>query len=140
VATDRGLKHFTTYYYRVFATYHSLTHTGALNYSQGARLKEHTGQICSPENGAHKISLTPKMTWLPSPSKHGYAFVLQRGSTTIDVNYTPRTHWHFARSWRWNKAAHRLLRGQTYTFYLYAYPSSHPHGLLIGQATFTTKG
>jgi hypothetical protein len=139
VATDRGLKHFTTYYYRVFATYHSLTHTGALNLSQGARLKEHTGQICSPENGVRKVSLTPKMTWLPSPSKHGYAFVLQRGSTTIDVNYTPRTHWHFARSWRWNKAAHRLVRGQTYTFYLYAYPSSHPQGLPIGQATFTTK-
>jgi hypothetical protein len=139
-ATDTGLKHFTTYYYRVFATYHSLTHAGALNYSQGTRLKEHTGQICSPENGVRRVSLTPTVTWLPASTKHGYAFVLQRGSTTIDVNYTPKTHWHFAPSWRWNKAAHRLVPGQKYTFYLYAYPSSHPNGLLIGQTSFTTKG
>jgi len=139
VATDRGLKHFTTYYYRVFATYHSLTHTGALNYSQGARLKEHTGQICTPENGARRVSVTPTMTWLPSSTKHGYAFVLQHGSATIDVNYASKTHWHFASSWRWKKATHRLVAGQTYTFYLYAYPASHPNGLFIGQTRFTTR-
>lgn len=142
VATDRGLKHFTTYYYRVFATYHSLTHTGALNYSQGTRLKEHTGQICSPEDGARRVGLTPTMTWLPSPTKHGYAFVLQHGATTIDVNYTPKTHWHFASSWRYPKHSthvHRLVAGHTYTFFLYSYPASHPKGLSIGQVTFTVK-
>jgi hypothetical protein len=142
VATDRGLKHFTTYYYRVFATYHSLTHTGALNYSQGTRLKEHTGQICSPENGARKVSVTPTITWLPAPTKHGYAFVLQRGSTTINLNYTPRTHWRFAASWRYPKhhgSIHRLVARHTYTFYVYAYPASHPQGLLIGQTRFTTR-
>jgi hypothetical protein len=142
VATDRGLKHFTTYYYRVFATYHSLTHTGALNYSQGTRLKEHTGQICSIENGARRVSLTPTLTWLPFPTKDGYAFVLQRGSTTIDADYTPKTHWRFASSWRYPKhhgSIHRLAAGHTYTFYLYAYPASHPDGLLIGQTRFTTK-
>ena len=55
LATDKGLKHFTTYYYRVFATYHSLTHRGKLNYSQGTRLKERTGQICTPQNGARGV-------------------------------------------------------------------------------------
>ena len=138
VATDRGLKHFTTYYYRVFATYHSITHTGKLNYSQGTRLKERTGQICSPENGARRVSLTPMVTWLPAPTKNGYGFVLQRGSGTIDENYPARTHWHFRSSWRW-RGVHRLVRGHTYTFYLFSYPASHPKGLLIGQTTFTVS-
>ncbi len=69
LATDTGLKHFTTYYYRVFATYHSLTHAGKLNYSQGTRLKERTGEICTPENGARGVGTTPTVTWLPAPTK-----------------------------------------------------------------------
>jgi hypothetical protein len=139
IATDRGLKHFTTYYYRVFATYHSLTRAGAVNISQGARLKEHTGQICSPENGARRVSLTPTVTWLPAPSKSGYAFVLQRGPVTIDLNYTSRTRWHFRSSWRYKGATHRFVAGDTYTFYLYSYPAAHPKGLSIGQVKFTVK-
>jgi Abnormal spindle-like microcephaly-assoc'd, ASPM-SPD-2-Hydin len=139
LATDRGLKHFTTYYYRVFATYHSLTHTGKLNYSQGLRLKERTGQICTPENGARNVGVTPTVTWLPSPTKGQYAFVLQRGSLAIDVKYTARTQWHFASSWHYNEVARRLVPGHTYTFYLYAYPASHPSGMLIGSSTFTVR-
>ena len=139
LATDTGLKHFTTYYYRVFATYHSLTHAGKLNYSQGTRLKERTGQICSPENGARGVGTTTTVTWLPAPTEHGYAFVLQRGSLTIDVNYTHKTRWHFASSWRYNKGTHRLAPGHTYTFYLFSYPASHPSGLLIGHTTFTVR-
>jgi hypothetical protein len=139
IATDKGLKHFTTYYYRVFATYHSLTHPGNLNYSQGARLKERTGQVCTPQNGATIHTVTPKFTWLPAPTKHGYAFVLQRGSDTIDVNYTPDTQWRLRATWRYNKATHRLVVGDTYTFYLYAYPLSHPNGLFIGKTTFTVR-
>ncbi|HEY8859981.1 MAG TPA: choice-of-anchor D domain-containing protein [Gaiellales bacterium] len=135
-ATDDGLKHFTTYYYRVFATYHSLTHPGKLNYSQGARLKERTGQICTPQNGARGVSTTPLVTWLPAPTQNGYAFVLQRGSVTIDLRYTRRTQWLFRSSWRY-KGAHRFVGGHTYTFYLFAYPASHPKGLQIGKTTFT---
>jgi hypothetical protein len=141
LATDTGLRHITTYYYRVFATYHSLTHAGKLNYSQGTRLKERTGQICSPENGARRVGTTPTITWLPAPTKHGYAFVLQRGSDTIDVENTPKTRWHFRSSWRYPKAPniHRLVAGHTYTFYLYSYPASHPNGFFIGQTTFTVR-
>jgi hypothetical protein len=138
VATDRGLKHFTTYYYRVFATYHSTTRPGKLNYSKGARLKERTGQICTPENGARRVSMTPLVTWLPASTQSGYAFVLQRGSVTIDLRYSSRTRWQFRSSWRY-KGAHRFTAGHTYTFYLYSYPASHPKGLLIGQTTFTIR-
>jgi Abnormal spindle-like microcephaly-assoc'd, ASPM-SPD-2-Hydin len=138
LATDRGLKHFTTYYYRVFATYHSMTHPGKLNYSQGTRLKERTGQICTPQNGARGVGTTPLVTWLPAPTKNGYAFVLQRGSLTINLNYTSRTQWHFRSSWRY-KGAHRFRAGHTYTLYLFSYPASHPKGLLIGHTTFTVR-
>ncbi|HEY8845615.1 MAG TPA: choice-of-anchor D domain-containing protein, partial [Candidatus Limnocylindrales bacterium] len=123
-ATDDGLKHFTTYYYRVFATYHSMTHPGKLNYSKGTRLKERTGQICTPQNGARGVSTTPLVTWLPAPTQNGYAFVLQRGSATIDLRYTRRTRWNFRSSWRY-KGARRFVGGRTYTFYLYSYPASH---------------
>jgi hypothetical protein len=139
VATDTGLKHFTTYYYRVFATYHSLTHPGKLNYSQGARMKERTGEICTPENGATIRTVTPKFTWLPAPTKGAYAFVLQRESDPIDANYATRTHLRLRSSWRWKKATHRLLSGHRYTFFLFAYTASHPSGHLIGETTFTVR-
>ena len=48
VATDRGLKHFTTYYYRVFATYHSTDPPGQAELLQG-----------SPPEGAHRPDLHP---------------------------------------------------------------------------------
>jgi hypothetical protein len=138
VASDSGLKHFTTYYYRVFATYHSLTHSGKLNYSQGTRLKERTGEICRPENGTRTASITPMVTWLPAPTRNAYGFVLKRGTGTIDENYPARTHWHFRSAWHW-RGVHRLRRGHTYTFYLFSYPASHPKGFFIGQTTFTVR-
>jgi len=138
LATDTGLRHFTTYYYRVFATYHSMTHRGKLNYSQGSRLKERTGQICTPQNGARGVSTTPLLTWLPAPTQSGYAFVLQRGSVTIDLRYSRRTRWLFRSSWRY-KGARRFTAGHTYTLYLFSYPASHPHGLQIGRTTFTVR-
>ena len=82
--------------------------------------------------------MTPLVTWLPAPTQSGYAFVLQRGSVTIDLRYSSRTRWQFRSSWRY-KGAHRFAAGHTYTFYLYSYPASHPKGLLIGQTTFTIR-
>ena len=54
--------------------------------------------------------------------------MLQRGSVTIDLNYSSRTQWHFRSSWRYKRAGHRFVSGHTYTFYLYSYPASHPEG------------
>ncbi len=139
VLTNIRLKHFTTYYYRVFASYHSKTHPKQLNYSAGVRLKEHTGEICTPRNGARVRDLTPTFTWLRSSTQNGYAFVLQRGKTTVDINYTSQRVWRMRSSWRYRGNTHRLVRGNAYTFYLYAYPSSHPHGILIGQVSFSER-
>jgi hypothetical protein len=139
VARDRGLKHFKTYYYRVFAKYHSLTHRGQINWSNGVRLREHTGEICTPQNGARLRDLRPRVTWLPYPTQNGYAFVLQRGRHTIWVKYRRRTWWQIPSSWRYSHRAHRLVRGRSYTFYLYAYPSSHPKGIFIGKTSFSER-
>ena len=118
VAVDKGLKHFTTYYYRVFARYHSLTHPGSLNYSAGVHFKEHTGEICTPQNGArsqrphadvHLASLTDpcrlfvraRAQWrhhrwsATHAQRHGRC--LRRGTTITGV--------------------HRLNHGIGYTFY-----------------------
>ena len=123
----------------MFAKYHSLTHAGAVNYSAGIRLKERTGEICTPQNGARLRDLTPTFTWLRANTQNGYAFVLQHSGETIWINYTKQTHWHIPSSWRYNKATHRLGHERSYAFYLYAYPSSHPKGILIGKVVFTTR-
>jgi hypothetical protein len=139
VATDKRLKHFATYYYRVFARYHSTTRAAQINYSAGVKLKLRTGQICTPRNGARISDLTPKFTWLPSATQNGYAFVLQHGETNIDVRYAHRTSYQLPSSWKYNKGHHRLVEGGTYTFFLFAYPKTHPKGILIGQTTFFVK-
>jgi hypothetical protein len=138
-ATNTGLKHFTTYYYRVFATYHSKTRPSQINYSAGVRFKLRTGEICTPQNGARIRNLTPKFTWLAHSTQSGYAFVLQRSGDSIMTRYTPRTFWNLAPSWRDHGRTHRLVRGRTYTFFLFAYPKSNPDGVLIGQMTFTER-
>jgi hypothetical protein len=139
VATDSGLKHFTTYYYRVFATYHSKTRPSQINYSAGTKLRLRTGEVCTPRNGARITDLTPKFTWLASATQNGYAFVLQRGETTIEINYTKKTSFQLKSSWHYNRNVHRLLEGNTYTFFLYAYPKAHPNGILIGQSAFSVR-
>jgi hypothetical protein len=136
IATDTGLKHFTTYFYRVFATYHSKTRPSQINYSAGVRFKLRTGEICTPQNGARIRDLTPRFTWLAHSTQAGYAFVLQRGGDSIMTRYTPRRFWNLASSWRDHGRTHRLVRGGTYTFFLFAYPKSHPDGILIGQMSF----
>jgi hypothetical protein len=139
IAIDKGLKHFTTYFYRVFARYHSLTHAGGLNYSAGVHIKLHTGEICTPQNGARLRDLTPKFTWLAHPTRVSYAFVLEHGGDPIWSKYPRKTSWQMPSSWRYNHSVHRLRRGFGYTFYLFAYTKSHPDGILIGQVSFTER-
>jgi hypothetical protein len=123
----------------VFAKYHSLSHKGQVNYSNGVRLREHTGEICTPQNGARLRNLTPRFTWLPYPTRNGYAFVLQRGQGTIWINYTRKTSWQMPARWHYRSSTHRLSRGHSYTFYLYAYPAAHPKGIFIGKVSFSER-
>lgn len=139
MATDKGLKHFTAYYYRVFATYHSKTRPSRVNYSTGVKLKLRTGEVCTPQNGARTSDLTPKFTWLAAATQNGYAFVLQHNETTIDIAYTRNTAYQLRSSWRYHGSRHRLVEGGVYTFFLFAYPKAHPNGLLIGQVTFRER-
>jgi hypothetical protein len=139
VAIDTGLKHFITYYYRVFATYHSKTRPSQINYSAGVKLKLRTGEVCKPRNGARISDRTPLFTWLPSATQNGYAFVLQRGETTIDIAYTRKTSYQLPSTWGFHGRRHRLVEGGVYTFFLFAYPTAHPKGILIGRTTFAER-
>ncbi len=136
VAVDTHLKHFTTYYYRVFAAYHSRTRPSRTNYSAGVKLKLRTGEICTPQARARISDRTPKFSWLAASTRSGYAFVLQRGDTTIKIGYARKTSYQLPSSWHYHGGRHLLVEGGTYTFFLYAYPKAHPNGVLIGQVTF----
>ena len=76
VLHDRGLRHFTTYQYRVFALYRSRTRPGTLNHSRGVILRLHTGQICTPMDHGVISDTTPTAVWLPHSTLFGYSFLL----------------------------------------------------------------
>jgi hypothetical protein len=130
VMNDTGLAHFTTYFYRVFARYHSQVQPGTFNHSRGTILREHTGQICTPKQNGVLHDATPTATWLPHASLFGYAFRLFHAERQVQQKVRIHTtHFTF-------DGARRLHRGYTYTLFLYAYPASDPDGVLIGQVTF----
>ncbi|HYX84383.1 MAG TPA: choice-of-anchor D domain-containing protein [Gaiellales bacterium] len=130
---ESGLKHFTTYYYRVFALYHSHVRPGTLNHSRGTILRERTGEICAPKQNGVVRDATPTATWLPQPSLFGYAFRLFHAGHQVQQKV--RIH-----STRFTfRGGRRLHHGLTYTLYLYAYPESKPAGVLIGQARFHVR-
>ncbi len=138
-AVDRGLRHFTTYFYRVFARYHSLTRPAQVNYSAGVHFKLTTGEICTPQNGARLRNLRPTVTWLAHSTQNGYAFVLEHNGDPIMTKYSKKTSWRFPASWSDDGHTHRLIRGHRYTFFLFAYPKAHPKGILIGQTAFSER-
>ena len=39
--------------------------------------------------------------------------------------------------WQYNGSSHKLVRGQTYTAYVYAYNDQYPVGRWIGQSKWT---
>lgn len=130
VMNDTGLGHFTTYFYRVFARYHSHVRQGAFNNSRGTILREHTGQICTPKQNATVHDATPTATWLAHASRFGYSFRLYHAGHQVQQAVSiHRTHFTFS-------GERRLHHRYTYTFFLYAYPASKPNGVLIGKTSF----
>lgn len=130
---DRGLHHFTTYQYRVFALYRSHTRPGTFNHSRGVILRLRTGQICTPMDGGAISDATPTASWLPHSTLFGYSFLLfHAGDQVQQKRSLHRTSFTFS-------GRRRLRRGLTYTLFLYAYPASQPEGTFIGSTTFRVR-
>lgn len=133
VLHDHGLRHFTTYQYRVFALYRSRTRPGTFNHSHGVILHLRTGQICTPMDGAVISDTTPTASWLPHSTLFGYSFLLFHGEDQIQQKRSLH-----ARSFTFS-GRRRLRHGRTYTLFLYAYPASQPDGVFIGSTTFRVR-
>jgi ASPM-SPD-2-Hydin domain-containing protein len=133
VLHDRGLRHFTTYQYRVFALYRSRTRPGTFNHSRGVILHLRTGQLCTPMDGAVISDTTPTASWLPHPTLFGYSFLLFHGEDQIQQKRSLHS-----RSFTFS-GGRRLRHGRTYTLFLYAYPASQPDGVFIGSTTFRVR-
>lgn len=135
---DTAPRQFHTYRYTLFAMYRSYNHSRSYR-SPGLRVKVHLGRICQPRDGGVISDLTPKVDWTSYSGARSYAFILQRGSSTLLVRYPRRSSYRFARSWTYHHARHSLARGRTYHFYLYAYTRTHRNGVIIGHTTWTER-
>jgi hypothetical protein len=138
VANDTAPRQFHTYRYGLFAIYRSYNHSHSYR-SPGLRIKVHLGRICQPRDGGTIGDLTPKVDWTKYTGTRSYAFILQRGSSTLLVRYPRKSLYQFARSWTYHHARHSLARGGTYHFYLYAYTRTHRNGVIIGHTTWTER-
>jgi hypothetical protein len=137
-AIDRAPRQFHTYRYTLFAMYRSYNHTHSYR-SPGLRVKVHLGRICQPRDGGLIRDLTPKVDWTRYTGTTSYAFILQRGSSTLLVRYPRKSFYQFQRTWTYRHSRHSLVRGGTYHFYLYAYTHRHRNGVIIGHTTWTER-
>jgi hypothetical protein len=137
-AIDRAPRQFHTYRYTLFAMYRSYDHTRSYR-SPGLRVKVHLGRICQPRDGGLIRDLTPKVDWTRYTGTTSYAFILQRGSSTLLVRYPRKSFYQFQRTWTYRHSRHSLVRGGTYHFYLYAYTHRHRNGVIIGHTTWTER-
>jgi hypothetical protein len=138
VANDTAPRQFHTYRYALFAIYRSYNHTHTYR-SPGLRIRVHLGRICQPRDGGTIRDLTPKVDWTKYTGTTSYAFILQRGSSTLLVRYPRKSFFQFARTWTYRHSRHSLARGGTYHFYLYAYTRRHRNGVIIGHTTWTER-
>jgi len=138
VANDKKPRQFHTYRYSLFAVYRSYNHSRSYR-STGLHIKVHLGRICQPRDGGSIRDLTPKVEWTKYTGTRSYAFILQRGSSTLLVRYPHKSFFQFARTWTYRHARHSLAKGGTYHFFLYAYTRRHRNGVIIGHTTWTQR-
>jgi hypothetical protein len=138
VVNDTAPRQFHTYRYALFAIYRSYDHTRSYS-SPGLRVRVHLGRICQPRDGGSISDLTPKVDWTKYSGTTSYAFILQRGSSTLLVRYPRKSFYQFARTWTYRHSRHSLAKGGTYHFYLYAYTRTHRNGVIIGHTTWTER-
>jgi hypothetical protein len=130
VATSLNLRHFTTFHFRVFAKYHSLTRPGGVNYSDGVALQAHTGEVCRPEQGSRGAGRSPDIRWLPVPRARAYGVLLQEAGDTLIKRETRAPHLQVGEG--------RLHAGRTYRLTIFVFTRAHPRGTPIATTTFTT--
>ena len=136
-ALDTRPRQFHSYHYALFAVYRSYDHNRTF-LSPGIGTKVHLGRLCKPRDGGSLSDLTPKADWTRYAGASSYAFILQRGSSTLLVHYTRKTSYQFKRSWVYH-GTHSLERGRAYILYLYAYTRSRPNGRLIGHTAWSER-
>ena len=131
VATSIDLRHFTTFHFRVFAKYHSLTRPSGVNYSSGVAVQARTGEVCRPEQGSRGAGRSPDLRWLPVPRAKAYGVLLQQGGDTLIKQETRAPHLQVGEG--------RLRRGRTYKLTIFVFTTAHPRGTPIATTTFTTR-
>ena len=95
LANDTKPRQFHTYRYSLFAIYRSYNHSHSYR-SPGLHIRVHLGRICQPRDGGSIRDLTPKVDWTKYTGTTSYAFILQRGSSTLLVRYPHKSFYQFA--------------------------------------------
>jgi hypothetical protein len=138
---DTGLMVLSTYRYAVFAVTNAYDNTSRLIYSKSNVISLLAGRVCTPLNHGTTSDLTPLVDWVAATGGGStYSLRLNNSAgTTIMVRYigAGTTQYQIASQWQYNESTHRLVKGQTYTGYVYEYNSKYPTGRWIGQSQWT---
>jgi len=137
---DTGLQVARTYHYSLFTVTNAFNNPSRLIYAKPTSITLKAGRVCTPMNGGKTSDLTPLIDWVAFGKGSSYSLRLTSAAgKTILVRYTSRatTHYQVPSQWQYGGSSHRLVRGQTYTVYVYAYNAQYPVGRWIGQSKWT---
>jgi hypothetical protein len=139
VLVDRGRDPRRRYHYALFTVFRSPNEAQPLTYSTGADQSVRTGVVCRPRDNSAVRSRTPLVDWLSRRGAFRYAILVRRAGRTILVRYPKKSHYRVRSAWEQGGRTRRLRGGRTYTAFVYAYTSSRPRGVLLGQTTFKVQ-
>jgi hypothetical protein len=135
---DTGLQVTSTYHYSLFTVTNAYDNPERLIYAKPTSINLVAGRVCTPMNGAKITDLTPLIDWVTATGGSSTYSVrlVTSGGATILVRYTgaSTTKYQIQSQWQYNGSSHRLVKGQTYTAYVYEYNNKYPVGRWIGQS------
>ena len=137
---DAGLQVASTYHYSLFTVTNAFDNPSRLIYAKPTSITLKAGRVCTPMNGGKTSDLTPLIDWVAFGKGSSYSLRLTSAAgKTIQVRYTSRTttQYQVPSQWQYGGSSHKLVRGQTYTVYVYAYNAQYPVGRWIGQSKWT---
>jgi hypothetical protein len=137
---DTGLQVASTYHYSLFTVTNAYDNPSRLIYAKPTSITLKAGRVCTPMNGGKTSDLTPLIDWVAFGKGSSYSLRLTSAAgKTIQVRYTSRTttQYQVPSQWQYGGSSHKLVRGQTYTVYVYAYNAQYPVGRWIGQSKWT---